>query len=521
MKRVLLSLIASALVAAVFLADLNQDEGWYLYAARIFSEGQRPYRDFFFTQGPIFPVVYGALAPLWAPFGLLGGRLLTALFSFLALLLGARTASLAAVGDRGRAALAGIVFLSLTGLNLWYLHFTAIPKAYALCTFFIASALWILAKPRAPGNRYRCWQPLAAGLLLAVLSGVRLSMGILLPVVGLSLLVRRKTLGDTAWLLFSIGGMLGLVAAYGPALLNTPDAFLAAQQYHAARAPFGPLAIPGCIARLVRFNPLAALAVLGSLTLLFIKRKAQATDATLRNRRLTASGSADTGRSRVATATRNHLSFIIHCSLMCAVALAAVHILAPVPYDDYFIPALFPLALALAALSARRLPAHALRPLSFAAPAAALLLTMAASPVAERWFCAGQDRFWMRLYSEPQLFVLHRVGRLLRSEADRLGTDTLWTQDTYLAIAAGLRVPAGMEMGPFSPPCDALAHPERYKLAAWSGYTASMIFPSLTPTPPVERAAFLERLSEAFPRTLLRLSDFGQGATKLTVAARQ
>ena len=73
-----------ALTAALYAANtwfglLNQDEGWYLYAALETTRSHMPYRDFFFTQGPVLPVVYGWLAPLWSPFGVAGGRVLTAL----------------------------------------------------------------------------------------------------------------------------------------------------------------------------------------------------------------------------------------------------------------------------------------------------------------------------------------------------------------------------------------------------------------------------------------------------------
>ena len=46
--------------AAVWLGGLNQDEGWYLYAANLLAEGKILYRDFFFTQGPAMPEAYRA-----------------------------------------------------------------------------------------------------------------------------------------------------------------------------------------------------------------------------------------------------------------------------------------------------------------------------------------------------------------------------------------------------------------------------------------------------------------------------
>ena len=43
--------------ASVWMGGLNQDEGWYLYAANLVAEGRMPYRDFFYTQGPMLPIV--------------------------------------------------------------------------------------------------------------------------------------------------------------------------------------------------------------------------------------------------------------------------------------------------------------------------------------------------------------------------------------------------------------------------------------------------------------------------------
>ena len=79
---VLAVLLALALIVAnTVLGPLNLDEGWYLLAARNFAAGARPYRDFFFTQGPALPFVYSSLAGIWSQSsplsGLLGGRVVT------------------------------------------------------------------------------------------------------------------------------------------------------------------------------------------------------------------------------------------------------------------------------------------------------------------------------------------------------------------------------------------------------------------------------------------------------------
>ena len=52
--------------AAVWMGGINQDEGWYLYAANLVAEGKVPYRDFAYTQGPVMPFVYSAFARVFS-----------------------------------------------------------------------------------------------------------------------------------------------------------------------------------------------------------------------------------------------------------------------------------------------------------------------------------------------------------------------------------------------------------------------------------------------------------------------
>ena len=81
-KYWLLSLFACVFltVSAVWLGGLNQDEGWYLYAANLVAEGKMLYRDFFYTQGPLMPLIYSPFTFVWDFFGLAGARVFTSLF---------------------------------------------------------------------------------------------------------------------------------------------------------------------------------------------------------------------------------------------------------------------------------------------------------------------------------------------------------------------------------------------------------------------------------------------------------
>ena len=66
---------------AVWFGGLNQDEGWYLYAAQLVGEGKKLYKDFAFTQGPMMPEFYSSFKWVWAAGrGLLGARIFTVLW---------------------------------------------------------------------------------------------------------------------------------------------------------------------------------------------------------------------------------------------------------------------------------------------------------------------------------------------------------------------------------------------------------------------------------------------------------
>jgi hypothetical protein len=76
------SLVAIA-VFAVLAGALNQDEGWYLYAAKLVGEGKKLYGDFFFTQGPIMPLFYSKFNWVWENFGIIGARIFTLILGVL------------------------------------------------------------------------------------------------------------------------------------------------------------------------------------------------------------------------------------------------------------------------------------------------------------------------------------------------------------------------------------------------------------------------------------------------------
>lgn len=486
-----LGLTGLFLALNVWFGPLNQDEGWGLYAARRVMAGEVPHRDFFYTQGLLYPMVYAAFGWAWSGLGVLGGRLLTALFGLAALFLadGCVTSGCRRLDERWSAR---VTLWCLLGLNLWFSYFTVIPKGYALCTLGIAGALRLMTGLRRDGSGLDPLCAVAAGALLALLADVRLSMGALLPAVTAWLWWRREQMGRWAWLWFGGGAAAGLVAAFGPELIGWPAELFAAIRFHGAREPMGLLGRAGCVARWLRYNPLLAFwaILLGWLQV--------------------------TARPALKRATSER-ECLAELWLWCAAALALVHLCAPVPYDDYQVPATLPLTMAVA-FAFTRLPFDSLRlALAKVMLPAALAMSCLGSPLIQDWVALPQDRFWIRLKAESDLSALRRVGRQVRAWAAERGERVLWTQETYLAVEAGLEVPRGLEMGPFSPP---FAPPggDAPKLAAWAGYTYALHFPDLAPAP--DRAERLAHLRQVYPNTLLEWPDFGQGHTPLTIAER-
>lgn len=501
--------------ACVWLSPLNQDEGWYLYAALESAAGRLPYRDFFFTQGPLLPVIYGWLVPLWAGAGVLGGRLLTALFGLAAAMLAALLAGRAVPATARRAA--AIIAFTLTACGVYHATFTAIPKTYALAALFFTGGLLALTRS-VQGGRGARLRAVEAGLLLAAAAGTRLSLGAALAAAGLWLLWQRRRCGDT-WIAFGLGGVLGLVLVYGPFIAAAPEGFRFAQTFHTGRTGGGALFVAGSLARLLRgYLPLAAVGIA-------------------------------TAAWRLATGCRHEDALrdaamvdLKPLWLLSAAAVAGVHLLSPYPYDDYQVP-LMPVVAAAAAVwlaeTATRAPRAALA--RVAAVWGVLLFSGAAavaSPRVQEWFVVRQDRFWVTSKTTSDLAVLRRVGASLRRPGSRETAPLLLTPDTYLAVESGRRVPAGLEMGPFSyfPELETsqarrllilnrellfnlLDHTEAPD-AAMSGYAWALGAPSMAELDAAEQRAIRARVADRY-RLAATVPDFGQGWTTLELWQRR
>ena len=468
-------------VAAVWMGGVNQDEGWYLYAANLVAEGKMPYRDFFYTQGPLMPVVYSAFSWIWNEWGLAGGRIFNLLVGAAGIVFAmALASSIAPARYRHEAVLT--VFL-LLGANLYHLYFLAIPKTYALASLFVGIGFLLLAV-RRDGALKMFLLSFAAGLSLSFAAGVRISLVMLLPAGALWVLCDRdwKRLCG-----FAAGALFGVMLSFGPFLLD-PGAragLLAAQQYHADRGCSGYRELVGSVSRLVRwYFPLFAALVLG---------------CSLRR--------------------PDRKTVFVFCGFL---AVFLLQTFAPFPYEDYNVPVMGLFAASAAAAFAGSCGSFRwwrlllVAGLSFAGSFG--------SPLLEKWSTNGQDRFWPLMKEKYELGQLRDVAR--RIEALDPGGKTIFTQDTYLAVETGRKVPLQLAMGPFSVLSDVQwrslieSAPAEYPVAAFSGYAFAIEPPVCSRRPVEQQMEYFELVKKSY-RLVDREDDFGQNSTTLLILKRK
>jgi hypothetical protein len=298
-----------------------------------------------------------------------------------------------------------------------------------------------------------------------------------------------------------------LALIYGPALILAREQFLFANSFHTAREGGRDLLfVAGSLARCLRGYLLLALVA-----------------AALLAWRI--------GAPRRVLPEKSGASAPAWCSLglLAFAVVFGVQLLSPYPYDDYQVPVMPLLAAGVAVLVTRATEAS-LHPVVVWVVLAGAGMAAVASPMNQEWFLLRQDRFWVVKRSPSDLAKLREVGRRIREElpADR----RLLTQDTYLAVEAQRRVPAGFEMGPFcyfpeledakAARCHVLSRngmlqalrQSEAPLAAFSGYALAIGAPAMRELPAEAQAELWSALASRYDR-VEEVPDFGQGATRL------
>ena len=132
------------------------DEGFYLLASRLVVQGKVPYRDFFYTQAPLLPYVYG----LWIKcFGVswISGRTLSALLTTaLGVLLYVDVCQVTRKWIAGLAAV--LLFLSSSLIYGSY----PIAKTYSLAALCLYAAYVLVSRISASSSG---WMIATAGVL--------------------------------------------------------------------------------------------------------------------------------------------------------------------------------------------------------------------------------------------------------------------------------------------------------------------------------------------------------------------
>lgn len=410
--------VCLGLANAVF-GPLNQDEGWYLLAALNVRDGMVPYRDFAFTQGPVMPYVYAALSFLWAPFGVLGGRIVTMAAGLAACAVTA--AACARAASPSRRAAAGICAWVLLSFSTSFSYFTVIPKTYALSALFAACAFYVLSGR----GRFR---PELSAAFFALSAAARASMAAAAAAAGLYFLINARTEGMRLhWLRFAAAGLLVILAIYVPFLIICPENFFFCQHYHAGRdfPGFVQWAVlrAGFVSRLIQDYPahIAAAAIAASIFL------------------------------RDPHGARSLLSDgFLAVSAGAFAAVLLLHMAAPFPYDDYQTPAVPAAAAAVGAIFGYA--SESCRPNARKVLIFMLVLISAAfsisAPLCMSWVSVRQDRFWIEFKKQPDITALRKVGAWVRERTPE--NAFLLTQDAYIAVEARRKVLPGLEMGPFS-----------------------------------------------------------------------
>lgn len=150
---------------------IDGDEGFYLLSSRLVLEHKRPYLDFFYTQSPLLPYVYG----LWMKFfGLTwyAGRALAALLTA-----GVGLLVFQFVCRETRKLGAGVVAAALFASSTYVFAWFPIAKTYSLSMLFLFAAYVLVARSNATHRALGC-----AGLLFALSVDVRSYVAALMPV---------------------------------------------------------------------------------------------------------------------------------------------------------------------------------------------------------------------------------------------------------------------------------------------------------------------------------------------------
>ncbi len=496
-------------LSSSFFAELNQDEGWYLYAARLVNQGEKPFVDFAYTQGPIMCYVYSIFTPLINNGGIFAGRIITAILGITATILAAYFATRCVKTESKFNAF--IITLALCGMNLFYISFCTIVKTYALCACFIMAGLICLTYLN---NSKKNWTfLLLSGIFLGLATSVRVSAGIALPIIFFGLLIKELKLKKQLVksliepLLFAVGAGLTGAIVFLPLYIKAPDAFkFFVFEYHAARAV--PEILPllaykiGFLSRFFAGTLVASILIITAVIIKLFKLKPNSKDS----------------------------CFVFKISWFVLLGITLLHFSAAFPYDDYQI-IVYPLMTSIAAIAILNLFSEKtqVNALTYNILIVIAIFTLS-SPKLQEWFIV-RDKIWWPIKEEYPLQTLKKAANTI----NELKTNNLLlTQDAYLAIETGMDLPDNMALGPFSYYPDMptekaqkmhvlnkqmlveMLNTTHSSVAAISEYGFAIESPNVSPTDHYEKQEFLNIINSRYNK-INTISEFGQAYTELNI----
>ncbi|MEZ4659888.1 MAG: hypothetical protein R2911_20225 [Caldilineaceae bacterium] len=227
-------MLLGQLVFYLFYRIVNLDEGWYLWASKLVYEGQLLYRDFAYTQTPLLPFVYGVFQPLWGQ-GLYQGRLITIVFSTLALLLYARTAQrhIQTVYPTANSRWVNVVCLALFASSFYTTAYLSYTATYGLASLWLSLSLLFALPPIStsqgasttlnPRERSAFIRAALATTFLCMAIATRLSVLGAAPALALYLIMRSRARWRPV-------GVIALSALAATLILIGPFLWLSAPQ---------------------------------------------------------------------------------------------------------------------------------------------------------------------------------------------------------------------------------------------------------------------------------------------------
>lgn len=221
-KGIIFLILALIFIPLAVTYPIREDEGYYLMAARLVMQGRLPYVDFFYTQTPLLPYIYGIWMKIFAMSwfsarvfaGMLCASLTLVLFEHTRTHLG-----------KVYGAIAVILFMFC---NLTF-DYQIVAKTYTLSTLFLFIAYALFNSKQARSFKAIFW----AGFFFALAVNVRLFFVGLAPVFCWE--IWRSTKKREFFCAFGVGMSLGLLPNLVLIAINFDNYWFGNLGYHFVR----------------------------------------------------------------------------------------------------------------------------------------------------------------------------------------------------------------------------------------------------------------------------------------------